>query len=135
MKPRMKTQSKRSQQVWKNHDVPRPPQPEYKEKSDQLITQVDEQTQQLNSYIKEKGIQYVLDAIHEMELRQATNSEIEIIERTANQIIQAVMSKIPDVPNVPEVPNELQSANPIDTSYELSKPKRMPDIEKLKDLL
>ncbi|BCJ86284.1 hypothetical protein skT53_12690 [Effusibacillus dendaii] len=96
------------------------------QKADRFLNGTDEQNQLLDSYIKTKGIQYVLDAIREKETRRFIVDEDEIADKTANRIIQVLLK---------ELPNRLQVSAPVNTVNTKTMPKNRPDVERLKGLL
>jgi len=96
------------------------------EKVDRNLNGLEEHYNLLNSHIKSKGIEYILDAIREKETQSASViSEVEI-EKAVNQIIQTVLTRIQNEP--PFVP-PMNIVNPITV------PKNDPDMVKLMDLL
>ncbi|MEW9671521.1 hypothetical protein [Ammoniphilus sp. 3BR4] len=141
-------------QLRRNRELKRFCRDAFMEKANRYLGGVDEQHTELQNYIKSKGIQYILDAIHEKENpKPQLVVDQSDIERMTNQIIEALSTKVPKrlpVTETKENENTQNAINVIETintsEIEVTplqpkkKPKskadnRKPNMEKLKALL
>jgi hypothetical protein len=119
-------------QLMKNRRLARFCREAFIEKADRKLNGLEEQHILLNSYIKSKGIQYILDAIREKETRPSSVvGEVEV-EMAVNQIIQALKKGIQNELQIQTPINTVNTAKTVNT---ITIPNNKPDIEKLIALL
>lgn len=112
-------------QLLKNRRLARFCREAFIEKADRNLNGLELQYKLLNSHIKSKGIQYILDTIREKETQSSPVIGEAEIEKAVNQIIQALMKGFQ---------NELPIPTPINTVNTITLSKNIPDMEKLKNM-
>jgi hypothetical protein len=133
-------------QLMKNRRLARFCREAFIEKADRKLNGLEEQHILLNSYIKSKGIHYILVAIREKETRPSpVVGEVEV-DMAVNQIIQALKKGFQNELQIPTPENTVNTLNTLNTvknvktentktENTITIPSNKPDIEKLMALL
>lgn len=141
-------------QLRRNRELRRFCREAFMEKANRYLGGADEQDAELQQYIRSKGIQYILDAIHEKENPKApVVIDHSDAEKMARQIIEALSNKLPqftpvnesihnaNTPNTPDAINVVETMNTSEIEITPIPPKKKktknnkPNLDKLKALL